>query len=715
MKKYYIITHLVLALSCLFSLIPEVSNIAIVSDAENVTINYVLNADGLCQVTLVVSDDGGATFRIYPTAVVGNVGNSVSPTGRKQIVWNYTADDIESGSNFQVKLIARDNPNEDDDNFLSFTKVKGGTFHNGTADVTISTFFMDKFALTQGDYEAVTGTNPWTSWVGSDYPAYWVTWFDAIKYCNIRSLQEGLTPCYSYGDEGTDPHDWSAGWDFNSNHENYSFDTNANGYRLPTEMEWMYAAKGGNQTEAIGYNRYSGTDEEALLVDYAWYRDNSGAEPHKVGTKEPNQLGLYDMSGNLGEDVWDIFGDYSDEAQINPVGPDTGHYRITRGGTWYTYAVNCQIDNRGTSFPHNPNRSGGFRLARRIDNSPLQITPNPTFSPEAGNYYYNQIITINSGQGRTEIYYTTDGSEPNLTSTHYTAPFSVTVTTTVKARSYKSGSQPSEVVIAEYEIEPIPANFVLVEGGMFYNYGLDYSIETTISSFIMNKYEVTQAEYQAVMGTNPAHNYGIGNTYPAYYISWFNAVKYCNLLSIQEGLDPCYSYSSEGTNPGSWSNGWDHNFNNSEYSCDFNANGYRLPTEMEWMYAAKGGNQTEATGYNQYSGTDEEALLIDYAWYDISPGNSTHPVGTKLPNQLGLYDMSGNVDEWSWDITGAYDNTPQTDPTGPDTGTGRISRGGSVHLPAQACTVFTRGYFLPNGNIYHKGFRVVRSLEQSHY
>ena len=134
---------------------------------------------------------------------------------------------------YKHKVIARDNPIIPTnplgaEEVESFVKITGGTFNNGTADVTISDFYMSKYEVTQAEYQAVMGSNP-SFYSGSDKPVERVSWFDAVKYCNIRSLQEGLNPCYNYNNEGTDPNDWSIGWNSNANHTNYSFDISANG------------------------------------------------------------------------------------------------------------------------------------------------------------------------------------------------------------------------------------------------------------------------------------------------------------------------------------------------------------------------------------------------------------------------------------------------------------------------------------------------------
>lgn len=236
-------------------------------------------------------------------------------------------------------------------------------------------------------------------------------------------------------------------------------------------------------------------------------------------------------------------------------------------------------------------------------------------------------------------------------------------------------------------IEVVPT-LVLVEGGTFNNETAD----VTISSFYIGKYEITQAEYEAVIGSNPAQDFGFGENYPVNYVTWCNAVEYCNALSILEGLTPCYD--------------------TSDWSCDFSVNGYRLPTEMEWMFAAKGGNEELATRYNGWAGTNEVFELTNYAWYRSNSGSTSHIVGTKLPNQLGIYDMSGNVMEWCNDwYANSYNSSSQTDPIGPLSGSVRVTRGGGWGFNTYYCRVTSRLCGSPTGHSKYIGFRVARRTE----
>ncbi|MFA5671832.1 MAG: formylglycine-generating enzyme family protein [Synergistaceae bacterium] len=242
----------------------------------------------------------------------------------------------------------------------NFVLVEGGTFNNGTSDVTVSSFYIDKYELTQAGYQAVMGSNPASGYgVGDTYPVYYVSWFNAIEYCNRRSMQEGLTPCYSYSSYGTNPDDWPAGWNSsNGNHTNVSCNWTANGYRLPTEMEWMFAARGGNQTHNY---TYSGSN---TIGDVAWYSSNSGNTTHTVGTKAANEQGIFDMSGNVWEWNWDIYGSYPSGSQNNPTGASGGSNRVLRGGGWGNIAGGCTVSLRNSNDATYGYYSIGFRCVR---------------------------------------------------------------------------------------------------------------------------------------------------------------------------------------------------------------------------------------------------------------------------------------------------------------------------------------------------------------
>lgn len=244
-------------------------------------------------------------------------------------------------------------------------------------------------------------------------------------------------------------------------------------------------------------------------------------------------------------------------------------------------------------------------------------------------------------------------------------------------------------------------NFVLVEGGT-YTMGSSSGKpdelplhSVTLSSYYISKTEVTQWQWNAVMGKNPSYFSSVGDNAPVEQVTWYDCISYCNKLSIKEDKTPCYSIGGN-TSPSDWSSG--------TIVCDFSTKGYRLATEAEWEFAARGGNKS--AGYT-YSGGN---TLNDVAWnyynsnnttYVIGVGtNTTHVVGTKAANELGLNDMSGNVWEWCWDCYGLYESSSQTNPTGAASGSYRVLRGGSCVEGNSYCRSSVRvGYYpsLPDG------------------
>jgi formylglycine-generating enzyme len=225
-------------------------------------------------------------------------------------------------------------------------------------------------------------------------------------------------------------------------------------------------------------------------------------------------------------------------------------------------------------------------------------------------------------------------------------------------------------------------------------------MERASGSFYIGKYETTQAEYYSVMGTNPSHF--IGNPCrPVECIQFFNMIEYCNRRSMMEGLSPCYSYDTYGTDPGNWPAGW--TANSAGISANLSVNGYRLPWVSEWEYAAHDGYSPPYP--YEYSGSNN---IFAVAWFTENAGDyaplglndpnyGTHQAGTKLPNEHGIYNMCGNVLEACWDIH--------------FTGNGRTLRGGSYNSMSYQCSINYPWYYWHPiwGGGDSIGFRVVRN------
>lgn len=329
----------------------------------------------------------------------------------------------------------------------------------------------------------------------------------------------------------------------------------------------------------------------------------------------------------------------------------------------------------------------------------------PVFDPLPGKYFGNITVSIDPVIPDAQVYYTTNGASPNQSSTLYTSPIDIIATTTIRARGYKEGWYASEMVTAEFIISSANIEMVSVPGGSIQigdterigDFDESPVHLVTLPPFRIGKYPVKILEWTEVMDYNPASFTGAER--PIENVSWYDAVRFCNRLSIMSSLTPVYSVYGN-TNPDYWEDTF-------EPDVDWDADGYRLPTEAEWEYAARAA--TNDPDY-RYSGSD---IIGNVGWYVENSYGSSVPVGRKQSNALLIHDMTGNVWEWCWDwYSSSYYSTSPTDhPKGPENGTVRVRRGGSWNSPSSACRNSNRSAVFPAAKANNIGFRLVRKAE----
>ncbi len=477
-------------------------------------------------------------------------------------------------------------------------------------------------------------------------------------------------------------------------------------YRLPTEAEWEYAARAGTIGDTYG-----------PLESIGWYSGNSGDRLQAVGRKDSNPFGLHDMIGNVYEWVADWSGSYLGGSVTDPTGPSSGTVGVIRGGSYHHNAVVSRASHRYFLDPSNRHSDVGFRIVRtlkssmlggvlqsgqpvefRISSSEIRTLQNGTRSfiidVPAGSQSLSIVLESDQSGVDVDLYvrhqHDTQVSQYDWKSASSSGSESIEISTdTVPAlrpgryyislvlyRSsvlHASGTLTARVTART--TGPLGIQFVQISPGEF-NMGSSsveaYDNEEPITrvmisrAFEIGAHEVTHGQWQELMGTSPASSEACELDCPVVGVSWNDIQKFLEKLNSDE---------------------MDHE--------------YRLPTEAEWEYAARGGIASDRYG-----------PLDSIAWHIGNSNDRLQRVGTKAPNQYGLYDMIGNVHEWVADWYGAYTGGRITDPTGPAFGFSRVVRGGSKHDGGSENRASYRGWDRADARYANVGFRIVRSVRR---
>jgi formylglycine-generating enzyme required for sulfatase activity len=543
----------------------------------------------------------------------------------------------------------------------------------GTYSLTVDSFYMDRHEVSKALWDEVknwNGGNGYTDLAvgggkAANHPVQIVSWYDCVKWCNARSQRDGRVPVY-YMDA-----DYTQIYKIGQVSEPY-VKGEANGYRLPTDVQWEYAARGGvasrrfpwGDTDTIQHARanyysywsggrpyfsYDTSPAEGYHPDW-----NDGITPYTspVGSFAANGYGLYDMVGNVWEWSYEWYPGYE------------GSCRVVRGGGWSTYTGYCRVALRGNSL-YSPYANGtvGFRAVRPVIHPSSDYLVIDLSSGPSASYYPVAYLSSVPASGWTDEYKTTK-----------------LVLRRIPAGTFVMGSPTNE--LGRYSDET------------------QHQVTLT-QDFYIGVFEMTQKQWERVMGAWP---------------SYFDNVSYRDARPVEQ-----VNYNVvRGSSP-AWP-GYNNNVDANSFMGRLRARtgrAFDLPTESQWEYAGRAGATTALnSGCNltdKYSdpGMDEVGRYYDNSGAGGNENDSdgdtsvgTAKVGSYQANHWGLYDMHGNVREWCLDWYGMYPGTV-TDPKGPSTGSDRVQRDGNWTCFACLCRVATREYCSPHLIYKRVGFRVV--------
>ena len=537
-------------------------------------------------------------------------------------------------------------------------------------------FYLGKYEVTQAQYEAVMNGNPFglnadpSEFKGSNRPVERVSWEDAqvfLDQLNAIEQTAGRLP---------------AGWK----------------YMLPTEAQWEYACRAATST-AYSWGNDINSSRANYNWDKTWNTGNDFKKTRDVGQYSANPWGFFDMHGNVWEWVYDWKADYPSGSQTNPEGPASGSDRINRGGSWRLWGKDLRSAQRFPNGPSYRNKSNGFRIGfQKIQpdtaKPELELFGGAGVTRQAGQAWAEPgVAGYDARDGNLTSSITVTGTVDTSTAGTYVLTYTVADAagnTDTKTRTITVTGNRTVDLNATVAMDMIwcpPGTFTM--GSPVGEAGRDadeaeHNVSLT-KGFYLGKYEVTQAQYEAVMtgntnslSTKPSE-WPNNPSRPVEKVSWDDAQVFLARLNLAE--------QAAGRLPTGWA--------------------YFLPTESQWEYACRAGTTTMSSW-----GNDVNSTRANYNWDgDWNTGNDfkqTRDVGQYAANPWGFFDMQGNVWEWTSDLYQAAYPTgyPVVDPTGPASGSYRVLRGASWDSGATYLRSAERNDFPSNVRTDYVGFRI---------